>query len=149
MKILLTVLAAAIVLAAGFGTAAATLQGSAVSQIDLPLKLPAVGNIEAVKQWRFGRIQQVDIVGGSADIILHIRTQDGSVLRMIGPAPQLNELARSSEWYNLDKRAPGREDYVERMIAFDVDQSDRLIAMISLEPMWRDKNRLRRALDTL
>ncbi len=149
MKIPSTVLAAAIVLASGLGSAAAMLQGPVVSQIDLPLKLPAVGNIEAVQQWRFGRIQQVDFVGGSADIILHIRTDDGTVLRMLGPGQQLNELARASQWYDLVKRQPGREDYVERMIAFDVDSSDRLIAMISLEPVWRDRNRLRRALNPL
>jgi hypothetical protein len=32
------------------------------------------------------------------------------------------------------------------MIAFDMDANQRLIAMISLEPVFRDRNRLRRAL---
>ncbi|MHC4219625.1 MAG: hypothetical protein ACYSU7_14375 [Planctomycetota bacterium] len=117
-----------------------------IALIDLPLKLPAVGNLGAVRQWRFGRLQSVETRGAGGDRVLTIRTGDGTVLRMAGPGPQLGELARISEWVRFNSNAPIRGEYVERMIAFDMDEQQRLIAMISLEPVFRDPNRLRRAL---
>jgi hypothetical protein len=72
--------------------------------------------------------------------------KDGTIVRMAGPGPQLAELARQSDWIRFGKATPTRTEYVERMIAFDMDANQRLIAMISLEPIFRDRNRLRRAL---
>ena len=117
-----------------------------VTLVKLPLDLPAVGNIDRVKQWRYGRIESVETTAG-VNIILRIRTMEDGVLRIVGPGPQLAELAWQSHWISTSAKAkPGRSDYVERMIAFDVDPSGRLIAMMSMEPLPRDRKRLRRAL---
>lgn len=121
-------------------------QQGPVTWIELPLKFPAVGNIDAVRQWRFGRLQEAEQTAGT-DIRLGIRIADGSVLRIVGPGPQLAQLAWQSNWVRTaTKSFPGRRDFAERMIAFDVDESGRLIAMASLETVNRDPNRLRRAI---
>ena len=113
--------------------------------MEVPLKFPVVGRIDAVKQWKFGRLQDVEQTAGS-DIILGIRTNLGYI-RVIGPGPQLSDLAFKSNWVRTPTRAfPGRSDFAERMIAFDYDPDHRLIAMASLEPLPRDRNRLRRAI---
>lgn len=113
--------------------------------MQIPLKFPVVGNIDAVKQWKFGRLQEVDQIAGN-DIILGIRTNQGYI-RVVGPGPQLSDLAFRSNWVRTPARAfPGRSDYAERMIAFDYDANHRLIALASLEPLARDRNRLRRAI---
>jgi hypothetical protein len=137
---------AALAFAAGVGAGQTSGPVSPVTMVDLPLQLPAVGNLDAVRQWRFGRIQSVERMGAGGDIVLSIRTKDGTVLRMGGPGPALVQLAQESEWIRFGKATPSRTEYVERMIAFDVDANQRLIAMISLEPVFRDQNRLRRAL---
>ncbi len=117
----------------------------AIVRIELPLKFPAVGNVDAVKQWKFGRLQEVEQTAGT-DIILGIRTDLG-LIRVTGPGPQLSELAFRSNWVRTPTRSfPGRSDFAERMIAFDYDAQNRLIAMASLEPLPRDRNRLRRAI---
>jgi hypothetical protein len=122
----------------------ATAPGAIVS-MELPLKFPVVGNVAAVKQWRFGRLQDVEQTSGT-DIILGIRTNQGLV-RVVGPGPQLSDLAFQSDWVRTPTRSfPGRSDYAERMIAFDFDANNRLIALASLEPVFRDRNRLRRAI---
>jgi hypothetical protein len=146
MKLSRVFVVAALAFAAGICAGQSGGPGSPVTLIDLPLKLPAVGNLEAVQQWRFGRLQSVERVGGGGNLVLSIRAQDGTVLRMAAPGPPLVELARDSDWIRFDKPTPSRSEYVERMIAFDVDGQQRLIAMISLEPLYRDRNRLRRAL---
>ena len=116
-----------------------------VTLVKLPLDLPGVGRIDSVKQWRYGRIESVENTAG-VNIILRIRTLDDTVLRVIGPGPQIAELAWQSHWISTSKSKPGRSDYVERMIAFDVDADGRIIAMMSMEPVRRDRHRLRRAL---
>jgi hypothetical protein len=122
----------------------ATAPGAIVS-MELPLKFPVVGNVAAVKQWRFGRLQDVEQTSGT-DIILGIRTNQGLV-RVVGPGPQLSDLAFQSDWVRTPTRSfPGRSDYAERMIAFDFDANNRIIALASLEPVFRDRNRLRRAI---
>jgi hypothetical protein len=146
MSTIRLLIAAAVVAAAGLSSAVASRQPSPVTLVELPLKLPAVGNLPAVKQWRFGRLEQVEQFSGQPDIILSIRTMDDAVLRIAAPAAPLVELARRSNWVDPGKARPGRSDYVERMIAFDVDAQSRLIAMMSLEPMGRSDSRLRRAL---
>ncbi len=122
----------------------ATAPGAIVS-MELPLKFPVVGNVAAVKQWRFGRLQDVEQTSGT-DIILGIRTNQGLV-RVVGPGPQLSQLAFQSDWVRTPTRSfPGRSDYAERMITFDFDANNRIIALASLEPVFRDRNRLRRAI---
>ena len=119
-------------------------QGGIV-RIELPLKFPAVGNVSAVKQWKFGRLQEVEQTAGT-DIVLIIRTEQGPV-RVTGPGQALSELAFRSNWVRTPSRSfPGRSDFAERMIAFDYDPQMRLIALASLEPLTRDRNRLRRAI---
>ncbi|MHC4080588.1 MAG: hypothetical protein ACYS15_08770 [Planctomycetota bacterium] len=146
MKLSCVLIVAALAFAAGISAGQTSRPGSPVTLVDLPLKLPAVGNLGAVRQWRFGRLQSVEQIGGQGDLVLSIRTKDGTVLRMGAPGPALLELARDSEWIRFGRATPGRTEYVERMIAFDVDANQRLIAIISMEPVFRDRNRLRRAL---
>ncbi len=134
--------------AAGFavGQTAPRLDSSPVTLATLPLKLPAVGHLEAVDEWRFGRVQRIERRTGSDDILIHIRTADEQVHRIVGPGEPLALLARKCGWVDNDwKVVAGRRDYVERMIAFDVDDEGRLIAVISLEPFNRSRARLRRA----
>ena len=145
-----TLLLAAVVVGGVLGPIAAqpTTPGQSqggIVRIELPLKFPAVGNVSAVKQWKFGRLQDVEQTAGT-DIILKIRTNQGLV-RVTGPGPALSELAFRSNWVRTPTRSfPGRSDFAERMIAFDYDPQLRLIAMASLEPLPRDRNRLRRAI---
>jgi len=119
---------------------------SQVTRMKLPLDLPAIGNIDAVKTWRFGRIEEV-IQSGAGDVGIKIRTADGRVHQVVGPRV-LRDLAQASNWMRPETNNPRvtRADYVERMVAFDVDESGRIIAMISLEPMDRDAERLKRGL---
>jgi hypothetical protein len=120
---------------------------SEVRPVKLPLDLPAIGNISAVKEWRFGRIQSVVQTGSSDDVRISIRIEDGRVLEVIGPRV-LGDLARASNWTVPDTANTQlvRADYVERMVAFDVDATNRIVAMISMEPMDRDRRRLQRGL---
>ena len=145
MKQFLPFALAALIGAIGPAAAQRTRPDNPVKVMKLPLELPAVGNFDAVRLWRFGRLQEVEQKAGP-DLILSIRTGDGRVQRIVGPAAELAELARQSNWLTTTKSQPGRSDYVERMIAFDVDRNGRLIAMISLEPQKRDRKRLRRAI---
>ncbi len=136
------------VLAVGVGFAAGqSTRPSGHTMMRLPLELPAVGNVDAVRQWRFGRVQQVERRGGSDDIVISIRTADGRVHRIVGPREPLAVLGRRCGWIAGDiNRIAGRAHYVERMVAFDADADNRVIAVISLEPFDRDRNRLLRAL---
>ncbi len=145
-----TLIVATVVVGGVLGLTAAQTSAPGQSQggivrIELPLKFPTVGNVAAVKQWKFGRLQDVEQTAGT-DIILGIRTDQGLV-RVTGPGPALSELAFRSNWVRTPTRSfPGRSDFAERMIAFDYDPQLRLIAMASLEPLPRDRNRLRRAI---
>ena len=118
-----------------------------VRMMKLPLELPAIGNVADVKQWRFGRVESVTQTGGSDDVRIKIRIESGEVLETIGPRV-LGDLARASNWTVPDTANTQlvRADYVERMIAFDVDDAGRIIAMMSMEPMDRDRRRLSRGL---
>src|SRR5262245_42519392 len=66
-----------------------------VVNVTLPLDLPAIGNIKAATNWRFGRIESVVQVGRGDDVKINIRTEDGTVLETIGPRV-LSALARAS-----------------------------------------------------
>ncbi len=118
-----------------------------VRAVRLDLDFPAVGNVDGVRQWRFGRVERVDAIANDPDIWVTFRTGDGNSIRVRSPAAPLDDLARQSNWLTSpDKSMPGRSDYVERMVAFDVDNDGRLIAVASLEPTSRNRNRLRSAL---
>jgi hypothetical protein len=122
-------------------------QPETVHRTTLPLQFPVVGNVDAVKQWRFGRLERVDDIAGEPNVMLFIRIADGTVLQMRGPSAPLDDLARQSDWLTSPGRqSPGRTDYVERMVAFDVDANGVLIAAASLEPINRNRSRLRRVL---
>ena len=118
-----------------------------VVRVKMPLDLPGIGNINAAKHWRFGRIESVVQVGAADDVKINIRIADGTVLEVIGPRV-LSDLARASNWVSAEpsKEQLTRSDYVERMVAFDVDDANRIIAMISMEPIERDRRRLLRGL---
>ena len=118
-----------------------------VTKVKLPLELLAIGNIETAKNWRFGRIESVVQQGPSDDVKIRIRIADGTVLDTVGPRV-LSELARASNWVSAEasKDQLTRPDYVERMVAFDVDDNNRIVAMISMEPIDRDRRRLLRGL---
>jgi hypothetical protein len=145
MKRILIVAAVVVGGVLGLSAAQTSQPAGAVVGVELPLKFPAVGNIDAVKQWKFGRLQDVEQTAGT-DIILGIRTDQG-LIKVVGPGPQLSELAFRSNWVRTPTRSfPGRSDFAERMIAFDYDPQNRIIALASLEPIFRDRNRLRRAI---
>ncbi|MHC4947299.1 MAG: hypothetical protein ACYTG1_03430 [Planctomycetota bacterium] len=146
-RVLAVVTAVALIgVGAGWAMAQATRPATDVRMVDLPFQLPAIGNLDAVEQWVPGRIQSVEQIGDAPDVILELRTIDGGVHRVVAPRA-LVELAAASRWFDPGvKSRPGRADFAERMVAFDVDQDRRLIAMISLEPMDRDRRRLRRAI---
>jgi hypothetical protein len=132
----------------GVSAAMAMRQDGGVQRITLPssLTLPATGNVDAVNTWRYGRIEQALRTANSPDVTITIRTEDGNVHEIVAPAAPMDAFARASNWMSDVNQSPGRASYTERMIAFDVDQTGRLIAMISLEPMDRNNRRLRRAI---
>lgn len=120
---------------------------AAIRGVRLDLEFPAVGNVDAVRQWRFARVDRVVSIGNDPDIELQLRLGDGTVVSMRAPAAPLDELARASNWLaSPDRQTPGRADYIERMVAFDVDNEGRLIAIASLETVPRNRSRLRQAL---
>jgi len=116
-----------------------------IKRVKLPLELLAIGDMEAAKNWRFGRIESV-VQEGPGDVIIKMRLEDGRVIETVG-SRRLSDLARASNWVpNANKSQLSRADYVERMVAFDLDQNNRIIAMISMEPIDRDRSRLQRGL---
>jgi hypothetical protein len=124
-----------------------TTRPETVHRTTLPVEFPVVGNVQDVKQWRFGRLERVDDILNSSNVTLFIRVADGTVLQITGPAAPLDDLARQSDWLTSpDRQSVGRTDYVERMVAFDADANNVLIAAASLEPINRSRARLRRVL---
>ena len=120
---------------------------SAVRGVTLPLEFPGIGNVDAVRNWHFARIEGVELVGNEPDVTLKLRDAQGAVVDVIAPRAPLRELAFASGWVRTEsKSAVTRNDYAERMVAVDVDSAGRLIAIVSLEPIDRDRNKLRRAI---
>jgi len=142
-------LIAAVVIAAataGFAFGQTTRSVSGIKPVKLPVPLPTVGNIDAVKKWKFGRIEQISRNPADADITIRVRIANGQTADIVGPRQALSTLARSCGWVATETQTvAGRSDYVERMIAFDVDETGRFIAVMSMEPFNRDRARLRRA----
>jgi hypothetical protein len=148
-KRVVALLAVLVLTAFGAAQSARQEQEGPIRFVSLPdsLKLPAVGNLGSVRQWTYGRIEGVQDQGGGSDIFIDVRTFEGRVVRVAAPRVELAAFARASNWLESpDKQRPGRADYVERMVAFDFDTTSRLVAMISLEPLNRNHNRLARAL---
>lgn len=117
-----------------------------VQQVQLPLTLPAIGNVEAVRQWHFGRIERVERDPQSSDMFLTIRIADGRTHRLAVPGDPLVQLARQCGWLDTPQQGfTSSSDAAERMIAFDADSNSRIIALMSLEPIGRDKSKMRRA----
>ena len=77
--------------AAGFATAQATRPG--FRMMKLPLDLPAVGNIDDVRQWRFGRIELIER-RGTDDIRIRMRLASEQVVHVVGPREPLAALGR-------------------------------------------------------
>ncbi len=141
------VIAAIALIAASAGFAAGQTTRSGLRMMRLPLDLPAVGNIDAVRQWRLARIEQIERRGDTDDIRIRIRLADGRVDWVVGPRAELAALGRACGWVRTESQTvAGRADYVERLVALDADQTGRVIAVISMEPFDRDRSRLRRAL---
>lgn len=144
--VLLLALTAAGVAAVRVAPAQTTRSQGPVTWMELPLNFPVVGNIEAVNQWQMARLQEVQQTA-TTDLIVTFRLGNGRLVRATGPGPELCDLAFQSDWVRTaTKTFPGRTDYAERMVAFDVDGNGRLIAMASLETVNRDRSRLRSAL---
>ena len=112
----------------------------------LPVPLPAVGNVEAVRKWRFARIERIDRNRTDADMAITVRFADGTTRQVVGPRDPLAQLGQACGWLRVETQTvAGRADFVERMVALDVDENNRIIAIMSMEPFDRDRARLRRA----
>jgi hypothetical protein len=139
------VIAIAVAVAAAGGFAFGQASGQSIRGIKLPIEFPAVGNIDAVKQWRLARIEEIRRHPNSPDLELRLRLANGRTVEVIGPHEPLAALGRGCGWVTTETQTvAGRDSYVERMIAFDADQNSRIIAIASLEPFNRDRTRLRR-----
>jgi len=113
----------------------------AVAWIEKTFRLPAIGNIDAVKAWKYGRIERMSRMG-DRDAILEIRDAQGATRRVLCPHGPFVELARVSNWFTSGQAQPSARDFVERMVAFDFDENDRIIALASLEPLPRNARRI-------
>ncbi len=132
----------ALALVAGRQVLAQASQPDDVQAVSLCFDLPAIGNVESVKEWRFGRIDNVQRVG-TEEIRLGIRTRDEKVHRLVCPAQPFAVLAARSNWMRESgSEFPSRRDFVERMVAFAADDSGRVIALTSLEPVARRGRRI-------
>jgi hypothetical protein len=94
-----------------------------------------------VKAWKFGRIERMSRMG-DADAILEIRDRQGNTRRILCPHEPFVELARVSNWFASGQAQPSARDFVERMVAYDFDANDRVIALASLEPIPRNARRI-------
>ncbi len=119
-------------------------QEGPVKWVDITATLPAVGNIEAVEKWHYGRLENLTRLG-TGDVMLEIRNKEGNTARVICPFDPFVTLAQVSLWYEGPKQLPGRRDYIERMVAFSADADGRVIGLVSLEPLPRNGRRIARA----
>ena len=132
----------ALAFVAGREVLAQTSRPNDVQAVRLCFDLPAIGNVESVKEWRFGRIDNIQRVG-TDEIRLGIRTRDDTVHRLVCPARPFAMLAARSNWTSESGSGfPSRRDFVERMVAFAADDSGRVIALTSLEPVARRGRRI-------
>ena len=133
---------AALTFAAGAQVSGQAGSSNTVHTVKLCFDLPAIGNVESVKKWQFGRIDSVQRLGGD-DIRLSVRTRDGVVHQMMCPSQPFAVLASRSQWMSESgAEFPSRREFVERMVAFSADDSGRVIALTSLEPVARRGRRI-------
>jgi hypothetical protein len=117
-----------------------------ITMIRPPMEFPAIGNIDAVREWKLGRVERLERRAGSDDVLVEIRTADNQVHQVIAPREPVGFLVRQCGWLSTPTQTfASRSDYAERMIAFDVDANGRLIAIMSLEPFGRSSARMRQA----
>ncbi|MCP3902362.1 MAG: hypothetical protein GY715_01905 [Planctomycetes bacterium] len=116
-------------------------QVGSVTWIEKSFRLPAVGNVDAVKTWKYGRIERMSRMGEN-DAILDIRFAEGGTRRVLCPHGPFVELARVSNWFQSGQAGPSGRDFVERMVALDFDADDRVVALVSLEPLPRNARRI-------
>jgi hypothetical protein len=114
--------------------------------VDLSFRLPAIGNIEAVKTWEYGRIASMSRRGAD-DVLLTIRDKSGQTRQVVCPAAPFADLARVSNWMTDSGQSaagqlPTTRDCIERMVAFSADNTDRVIGLASLEPLPRRGRRI-------
>ena len=112
--------------------------------VELSFKLPAIGNVEEVSQWTYGRLTNLTYIGDN-DVALTIRTAEGPVQRVVCPKLPLHALARVSSWMRASETSISAKQYTERMVAFTADETGRVIAMVSLEPLPRDGKKIAKA----
>ncbi len=114
--------------------------------VELSFRLPAIGNVEEVSKWTYGRLVNLTYIGEN-DVSLEIRTAKGPVQRVICPKLPFHALAQVSSWMRASETSISAKEYTERMVAFTADETDRVIAMVSLEPLPRNGKRIARAYD--
>ena len=114
--------------------------------VELSFTLPAIGNVDQVSEWRYGRLVNLTYIGEN-DVSLEIRTAKGSVQRVICPKLPFHALAQVSSWMRASDTSLSAKEYTERMVAFTADETGRVIAMVSLEPLPRNGKKIARAYD--
>ncbi len=114
--------------------------------VELSFTLPAIGNVDQVSEWTYGRLVNLTYIGEN-DVSLEIRTAKGPVQRVICPKLPFHALAQVSSWMRASETSISAKEYTERMVAFTADETGRVIAMVSLEPLPRDGKKIAKAYD--
>ena len=112
--------------------------------VELSFTLPAIGNVDQVSEWTYGRLVNLTYIGAN-DVSLEIRTAEGPVQRVICPKLPFHALAQVSSWMGATETSISAKEYTERMVAFTADETGRVVAMVSLEPLPRDGKKIARA----
>ncbi len=129
-----------------FGTAALQNDTGPGKWVELSFSLPAIGNVEEVSKWTYGRLVNLTYIGEN-DVSLEIRTAKDPVQRVICPKLPFHALAQVSSWMRASETSISAKEYTERMVAFTADETGRVIAMVSLEPLPRNGKKIARAYD--
>ncbi len=127
-----------------FGNAALQNDTGPGKWVELSFRLPAIGNVEEVSKWTYGRLVNLTYIGEN-DVSLEIRTAKGPIQRVICPKLPFHALAQVSSWMRATETSISAKEYTERMVAFTADETGRVIAMVSLEPLPRDGKKIARA----
>ncbi len=127
-----------------FGIAALQNDTGPGKWVELSFSLPAIGNVEEVSKWTYGRLVNLTYIGEN-DVSLEIRTAKGPIQRVICPKLPFHALAQVSSWMRASDTSLSAKEYTERMVAFTANERGRVIAMVSLEPLPRDGKKIARA----
>ena len=117
--------------------------------VKLSLRLPTIGNVEEVSNWKYGRLVNLTYIGDN-DVALTIRTAKGSVQSVICPKLPFHALAQVSSWMrpsDTSDTSVSANEYTERMVAFTADETGSVIAMVSLEPLPRNGKKIAKVYD--